>query len=225
MPVKTGPVPIDDPAIVRSIVQASPDYRTHQDELVRRIVLSECLLRGHWQLQSGAHSDVFLRFRSFVRDWDNAVWAASRLAETFRRLAWHPTAIVAPETAGSLLALALNDAEFAERDRVFLVKADSTNHPLDYFLTDAVGPRESVLIVNDIVTTGRGIQQLVDVSRERGAEPIGVVVFASRDADADLGGLRSSWIADVKAEQWDPTVCPICEKEGTTDLFYAKEFN
>ena len=72
-----------------------------------------------------------------------------------------------------------------------------------------------VLLVNDVVTTGRGMAALARVATEAGATVAGATWFLSRDT-IDLAatiGAPVSYVGDLLLSHWAPPSCPLCARD------------
>jgi len=187
------------------------------------------LLKGHFALQSGHHSEYFLRLRDFSVRPQLARVAAERLLE----LAPQPMApnIICPESAGYLLGRAYFDVLGGESAGAALVVAavNFERRPLPVIRRGKLRKDIPSVIVNDVATTGRSIAPLVQLAGSVGSEVAAVVHIAVKD----LAALRQSIPRDAKlawlfTQSWptyppSDTDCPGC-KEGVP-LVPAIELN
>ena len=163
------------------------------------------VLRGHFKLSSGRHSDVFVqKFR---------VLEHPRLAQDFgadiAALFDGEFDVVASPAVGALV-LGFTTALAGDARFVFAERVDDR---MTFRRGFVVRENERVLVVEDIVTTGGSAREVVEAVREAGGTPIGVGVLIDRGDPArppDLGApLRSLVRLDVAS--WDPDECPLCE--------------
>lgn len=162
------------------------------------------VLRGHFRLSSGRHSDVFVqKFRVLEQPG-----IAQRFGEEIARLFDGRFDLVAAPAVGALIlgfttALA-NDARmiFAERDE----------GAMTFRRGFRIRPHERTLVVEDVVTTGGSAREVVDLVRAGGGEVVGIGTLIDRmdpSRPADLGApLRA--LVGLRADSWDPADCPLC---------------
>ncbi len=227
MPVETVPIrPIRDVELVKELVAATK--HVDRDDLVARLVSSDALLEGHFQLLSGLHSSVFLRFRNFVADGDNLAWATGRIATAIRQQGLRFDAIVCPDTAGSLLADEIAAAFGRDNQSVLPVETSASNEPLENFVGASPRPTDRVLIINDILTTGNGVRAMRQAIQSTGASCIGVGLFACRveNPETVLGSptLPAVWLFSLKVEQVSISNCKQC-KIGDVEPIEARTLN
>ncbi len=172
--------PVQDLDEVRSLIKVNPAFPSEEfeNDLVRRLGESGCLLRGHFRLQSLHHSDLFLRFRDFSDYGENRAWAGRHLAEAIRQLGIRFQSIVAPDTAGSQLAEEIGNTFMS--DRVLILETDTSNRITTSFVGSGVRFGERVLLVNDVVTAGAGVRTMKQAVENSRGSVAGLGIFCSR---------------------------------------------
>ena len=82
---------------------------------------------------------------------------------------------------------------------------------------------EKVLIVEDIVTTGGSIKEVIDVVKSYGAIPVAVSMLVDRSGGkADFGDVPATALLKMNVETYKPEDCPLCKnnvpitKRGST---------
>ncbi len=174
-------------------------------EVEVRDVLAErgAVLEGHFRLSSGRHSDLFVqKFRVFERPKLTQRFGAA-LADRFEG----KFEVVASPAVGAIplgfaTALAAN---------VRFVMAERVNNALELRRGFTLAPREKVLVVEDVITTGSSATEVIDLVRDAGAEPVGLGVLIDR-ADETRGSfsvpLRA--LATVPSASYAPEECRLC---------------
>ena len=161
------------------------------------------VLRGHFKLSSGRHSDVFVQKFRVLEHPRLAQRFGAAIAELFDGFQAVASPAVGALVLGFATALAA-DARFIFAERV--------DDRMTFRRGFALEAGERVLIVEDIVTTGGSAREVVDAVRAAGATPVGVGVLLDRGDPArppDLGvELRSLVRLDVTS--WAPEHCPLC---------------
>ncbi|MEX2238696.1 MAG: phosphoribosyltransferase family protein [Dehalococcoidia bacterium] len=226
--------PIETLEALADLVKVSPRFKFLEDELVGRLFRSGCILKGHFRLQSLQHSDVFLRFRTFASNPENLSWVANHLAQALRQNGDRFDVIVAPDTAGGLLADAIAEAANLSSSSLTL-KTDLDNRVTTSFVGDSVRNGDRALLVNDILTTGEGVHTARTAVEQAGGEVVSLALFANRAADPFTtkasGPFPAMWLftLDVKnyGEPWssrNADQCPECLKENN-DFLEARLLN
>lgn len=70
-----------------------------------------------------------------------------------------------------------------------------------------------VLVVEDILTTGGSVRQVVETVRQYGGDPIAVSALCNRGAvtEAMIGNVPLHAAITVNFESWEPENCPLCK--------------
>jgi orotate phosphoribosyltransferase len=72
---------------------------------------------------------------------------------------------------------------------------------------------ERVLIVEDIVTTGGSIKEVIEVVKAHGGVPVAVSMLVDRSGGkADFGDVPSTALLHMDVETYQPEECPLCKQ-------------
>ena len=169
---------------------------------------SEAVAHGHFELLGGEHADAFIKF-SRIAERPSALETTTHwlLPSVAARL---PEVVLAPATAGVALGWTL-----ARRLGLPLVLADVGADGRAHAVHDPDSLREQrALLVNDVVTTGRGVAALARVARDAGATVAGGTWFLSRGhVDvSEMIGAPVSYVGDLLLSHWPPGSCPLCAR-------------
>lgn len=177
------------------------------DELLGLFRERGALLDGHFLLSSGRHSARYLQCARLLMDPELATRLGRELAEMLRPLlaGERPGAVVAPALGGVLVAHEVARALgcralFTEReDGVMTLRRG-------FELADA----ETVVVVEDVITTGGSTREVVDSVRGRGARVLAVGCLVDRSArglelDVPLRSLLALQVPSYPADR-----CPLC---------------
>jgi len=163
---------------------------------------------GHFQLTSGRHSDTYVQC---ARVLENPALTTKLAREMVARLlhsseeSCKPDFVVAPAVGGIIIGFAVAQAlnlpfVFTERQEGVMVLRRAFEIP--------AGAR--VLIVEDVVTTGGSVQEVVRIVLESGAQVAAVSSLIDRGGDlafeADYYPLLS-----MEVESWLPKDCEACK--------------
>lgn len=185
---------------------ADEDAMTN-DEILQIFHDSKAMLSGHFLLTSGRHSDVYFEKFTILRQPPYVDKLCRLMADHFRNdrveLVVGPTVggvIIAYETAKNLGTDAIY-AEAAEDGKSRIFKRG-------FFIE----PGTRVLIVDDILTTGRSVQEVINLCRSYKAEIVGLGVLLDRSGGAVTFDVPLKPLATVAAQSWEPSACPLCAK-------------
>lgn len=176
----------------------------NKKNLKKYLVESRALLRGHFLLSSGLHSPDYVQCALALKNPSKAV----ELGETLKR-AWkgpRPDLILSPAMGG--LIIGHETAKAFKRNFIF---AERKNGILALRRSFNIKRKAKVLIVEDVVTTGKSSLETAGIIRERGAEFIGVLSIINRTGRKNPGFPLESAI-ELKLKTFKPGHCPLCRK-------------
>jgi orotate phosphoribosyltransferase len=167
------------------------------------------LLEGHFKLSSGRHSNRFIQKFRILEDPELVEPVAIAIAEAFGEMA--PTVVVSAAVGGIVLGYEV--ARQLGTKAIFVEKEAGTAVLRRSF---ALGPNDRALVVEDVVTTGLSVKEVIGVVRAHGAQVAGVAVIVMR-GQADFG-VPTHALLDLPIVSYDPSECPQCSAgEPITD--------
>ena len=162
------------------------------------------LMRGHFRLTSGLHSDIYLQSALVLQFPEHAAALGAALAAPFKDAG--AQTVLAPAIGGILVAHEVARALgvralFTEREeRVMRLRRGFT-----------LAPGERCLVVEDVITTGGSTREVVDCVRGAGGIVVGVGSLIDRSGGDAVFDVRRDALARVTATTWQPDACPLCK--------------
>ncbi len=167
------------------------------------------LLEGHFRLSSGRHSNRFIQKFRILESPPLVEAVAREIAAHFRDA--KPSVVVSAAVGGIVLGYEV--ARHLGTNGIFVEKENGVATLRRSF---ALTPQDRVLVVEDVVTTGLSVREVLDVVRAHGAHPVGVGVIVERGA-ADFG-VETFAILKMPIVSYAPEECPQCAaSEPITD--------
>ena len=165
------------------------------------------MLRGHFQFASGRHGDTYIeKFR--ILQWPDVTNDMCKLiADHFRGV---PNLVAGPTTGGILLA---HDTARHLGLPSFIAENKEGGNGREFRRGFEIGPGHRVLVVDDVLTTGGSVRDVIAAVRERGAEVVGVGVLVDRTNGQVEFGVPFFACISLEVVSWAPEECPLC-KEG-----------
>jgi orotate phosphoribosyltransferase len=164
---------------------------------------SGALLTGHFLLSSGLHSDTYVQSTKFLQHPAQAEELARAIAEPFGdsgvAVVCSPAiggVVIGHEVARQLGARAI----FSERKGGLMMLRRGFD----------VAGGEKVLVVEDIVTTGESVKDIIEIVRSLGGDVVSAACIVDRGDRKDLGAPLHA-LAEMSPPTWDPDRCPLCE--------------
>ena len=161
---------------------------------------------GHFRLASGRHSDLYVqKFR---------VLEHPRLAQSFgdalaQAFSGRFDVVASPAVGALVLGFATSLA--AESRFVF---AERVEGAMVFRRGFRIAPRERVLVVEDVITTGGSVREVVRLVEQKGGRVVGVAGLIDRtegDVPVDLGAPFRALLR-IEARSWGAHECPLCER-------------
>lgn len=162
------------------------------------------LLTGHFLLSSGLHSDRYLQSALVLQQPDIATKLCAALAARFKDL--RVEVVVAPALGGVFVS-----HETARALGVRALFAERVNGELTLRRGFSINAGERVLVVEDVITTGKSTRETIDVVKRAG----GVVVAAGSLIDRSGGkatlGVPYESLVTLDVPSYESAVCPMCK--------------
>ncbi len=173
--------------------------------------------KGHFQLESGHHGDLWLDLELLCLRPEPVRRFAAELA---KRLSRHNVgAVCGPLVEGAFVGLMVAselDVEFSYSERFPHPQGDAL-YPVDYRIPPALRARlrgRRVAIVNDVVNAGSAVRGTFEDLTACGAEPVAIGALlvlgpsaASFAADRKIALESIAFLPNVL---WIPSECPLC---------------
>ena len=164
------------------------------------------ILDGHFLLTSGRHSGTYLEKFRILQHPEQTQQLCRLIAQRFR--ATGVQLVAGPTTGGIILSF-----EVARQLGVRGIFAESAEGGRRFLRGFRIEPGERTLVVDDILTTGGSIRDVLDAVQKAGGEPVGVAVLADRTAGATDFGVPFFACTALKIESYESSECPLC-REG-----------
>jgi orotate phosphoribosyltransferase len=162
------------------------------------------LLEGHFRLSSGRHSNRFVQKFRILEDPSMVEPIARALAEHFTDL--HPNIVVSAAVGGIVLGYEV--ARQLGTNAIFVEKEDGVPVLRRGF---ALGRSDRALVVEDVITTGGSVKEVIDVVRSHGAQIVGVGAIVMR-APVDFG-VPTHALLDLPLASYVAAECPQCKDD------------
>lgn len=166
-------------------------------------VASGAIRSGHFQLTSGRHSDRYVQCARVLEDPTLTVQLA-RTAVSKIPADVEVDLVISPAVGGIVIGFAVAFA----LDRRFIF-AERQNGSMTLRRAFEVAPGTRVLVVEDVVTTGGSVQEVIQLVEQAGAEVVGVVALIDRGGDRAF--TAPYWpLLTLSVSSWDPAECTLC---------------
>jgi len=183
-----------------------------QREILEIFQKCGALLSGHFRLSSGLHSGKYLQCALVLQYPNLAEKLCSQLTTEFKLRGSKIDAVVSPAIGGIIVGQEVAKvlgcrALFCEREEGKMKLRRGFK----------IGKGKRVLIVEDVITTGGSVKEIVEIVKGMGGEVegIGVIVDRSKPSFSDelaTLNLPLKSLLRINIETYSPRDCPICKK-------------
>jgi orotate phosphoribosyltransferase len=164
----------------------------------------QALLEGHFILTSGLHSDRYIQCARVLQHPRVAERLGSELAA--RLPASSATVVVAPALGGILVA-----HEVARTLNLRALFTERQNGVMALRRGFSIRPQESVIVVEDVLTTGGSTRETMQCVEAAGGRPVAAGALIDRSGGVvDLGVPRAALVT-LRVENYQPADCPLCK--------------
>jgi len=176
-----------------------------RDEIISIFQKTGAMLTGHFRLTSGRHSDSYFQC-ALVLQHPNYTGTLCR--ELAARFAGDDVSVVIGPALGGIIvsyevARALGGRSlFAERE----------NGAMTLRRGFSISPGERVLVVEDVITTGGSVREVMEVVRKLGGRVVGAGVLVDRSNGMVDLGVRTEALLTTEVVSYALEDCPLCRQ-------------
>ncbi len=168
---------------------------------------AEALLSGHFKLTSGFHSDKYLQCAKVLQYPEYSIMFGTELVKKIPN-ASAITCVIGPAVGGITFAYEVGrqlnkKTFFGERE----------NGAMIFRRGFSVSPSDKVLIVEDVITTGGSVKEIVELVKANNAQVIAIGSIVDRsNGKADFNGIPYYSLLSLDVVKFDPNDCPLCKQ-------------
>ncbi|MGA8806855.1 MAG: orotate phosphoribosyltransferase [Thermoanaerobaculia bacterium] len=161
------------------------------------------LLSGHFRLSSGLHSPGYVQCALLLEHPRNAKAIGIALAENVRTM--QPSKIVAPALGGVIIGYTV--AEALDVPSIFTERKEGAMTLRRGF---RIAEGEPVVIVEDVVTTGKSTRETAAVVEGLGGVVAGFASILNRSGMSNPFGPPYASLLALNLDTYDEAACPLC---------------
>jgi orotate phosphoribosyltransferase len=188
-----------------------------QEEVVDLLRTTGALRDGHFEYPNGLHSNEYLQTALAMRYFQHAKTLSVALSRLLRanseiRAIINELSIVAPATGG--LPVAYGMCEALRAHQVYWAEHEEDDGPLRFRQYLEQKPGEKVLLVDDILRSGRKLTELKSLVEANGGEVVGlaVLIYQPTPTTPDFSPLPFYYLAKLDARYaMDASGCELCK--------------
>jgi len=161
------------------------------------------MLEGHFLLTSGRHSDRYMQCAKLFQYPRYSEMFAGEIAASFSGI----DLVAGPAVGGIILAY-----EVSRRLGATNIYAERENGAMTFRRGFFVPEGASVLVVEDVVTTGGSVREVLDLVAKSGGKAAGVGCVVDRSGGKVDFGVPFKQVLSMEVVSYEPDGCPLCAK-------------
>lgn len=168
---------------------------------------TKAILEGHFLLTSGLHSPLYVEKFNVLQHPEYTEKLCEEFAEYFKDKGIET--VIGPATGGIILSQVT-----ARLLGVRSIFTERENGVMTFRRGFHIEPGEKVLIVEDIVTTGGSIKEVVNAVNKLQGDIVGVGLFVDRSggtADFGVPAEKVHPLLHLSVPTFKPDECPLCK--------------
>lgn len=177
---------------------------------------TSALLKGHFKLTSGRHSEYYIEKIKIIHYPDKVQILCAELVEKLKGM--DIDVVVGPAYGG--IALAYEVARQLGKKFVFTQRKDEKMSIRSGF---QIKPGDKAIIVEDIITTGGSVQEVIALLKEYEIDIQAVTCIVDRSGGKADFGVQLIPLMEINFDTWEEQDCPLCKagipliKPGASD--------
>ena len=173
------------------------------EKTIELLKKSNALLEGHFILSSGKHSDKYVQCAKLIQNPKYCEEVAKIIADKVKQAGIKVDLCVGPAMGGIIIAYEVAralgvDAIFTERE----------NNEMTLRRGFEIKEGQKVIIVEDVITTGKSSFETVDVIKAHGGDVVALTSIVNRSHVDEINGLPLISAVKIEVNAWDPDDLP-----------------
>lgn len=177
----------------------------NKEEAIAIFTQSGALLEGHFRLTSGRHSNQYMQCAQVLKYPEHTAQLARHLADKFEQE--KAELVIGPAMGGIIVAY-----EVARQLKVPGIFCERQDGEMTLRRGFQIQPGQKVLVVEDVITTGGSVKEVIQVVQAAGGEVVGVGVLVDRSNGAIDFGVRKEAVLTMDIKSWEADQCPLCQE-------------
>lgn len=173
------------------------------DKTLELLKKSNALLEGHFILSSGKHSNKYIQCAKLIENPVYCEEVANIIGEKLKEKGIEVDLCVGPAMGGVIISY-----ELARALGVNAIFTERENGRMTLRRGFEIKEGMKVIIVEDVITTGKSSFETVDVIRSCGAEVLALTSIVNRSNKDEINGLPIISATKIDVDTWDEDEIP-----------------
>lgn len=175
------------------------------DDILSMFRDSEALLQGHFLLTSGKHSPNYFQCAKVLQYPKHLTSLCEELSEQFKTQ--NIETVISPAIGGVVVG-----TEVGRQLNVKTIFAERKNGQMQLRRGFSLKKGERVLVVEDVITTGGSVKEVIEIVKAEGAEVCGVASIVDRSNGAVKLSENQCCLLPMEVTMYEPESCPLCRQ-------------
>ncbi|MEO8456503.1 MAG: orotate phosphoribosyltransferase [Chloroflexota bacterium] len=179
-----------------------------QPDAERLLREAGAMLEGHFQLASGKHSGLYVEKWRLLERPPETDALCTMIADWAKASGLNVELMAGPTTGGLLISYEV--ARHLGLRSIFAEKDEGGGRSFQRGFE--IAPEQRVLVVDDVLTTGGSVRDVLDAVRKMGGEVVGVATIIDRSGGKVDFGVPYFACLSLDLPVYLPDACPLCEQ-------------
>ncbi len=176
---------------------------TH-NEIIEIFEKTNALLKGHFLLTSGKHSDTYFQCAKVLQYPHYTKKIINELSEFLSTLEFE--SVIAPAMGGLIVGY-----ETARQTGKRFIFTERENNEMKLRRGFTINKCERFLVCEDVVTTGGSVKEVINIINQNGGEVTGVISIVDRSNGKVDFGYPFKSVLQLDVVTYEPENCPMCK--------------
>lgn len=173
------------------------------DKTLELLKKSDALLEGHFLLSSGKHSDRYIQCAKLIENPEYCEEVAKIIATKLDEAGIDVDLCVGPAMGGVIISY-----EVARALGLHAIFTERVDNEMTLRRGFDIKEGDKVIIVEDVITTGKSSFETVDVIKSYGAEVVALTSIVNRSGKDEINGIPVISATKIDVNTWDPDDLP-----------------
>jgi orotate phosphoribosyltransferase len=179
-----------------------------EKEIKKILEKTNVLLEGHFLLTSGKHSGKYMQCAKIFEYPDQSEIICSQLVQKIKNsIKTRIDVVIGPAIGAILLSY-----EIARQLGIRSVFGERKNGKMVLGRSFSIKSNENVLIVEDVITTGGSVKEIIEILKKNQANILGIGMIIDRQNKKNNFEIPFESVLKVKIKTFDKDECPFCKE-------------
>jgi len=179
----------------------------NESEILKIFVDTGALLEGHFLLSSGLHSSQYFQCARVLQYPQYAEELGADIAEQFND--YDIDFVISPAMGGIIIG---HEVARALKTRFIFTERSKETDEMALRRGFDIEEGEKALIVEDVLTTGRSVREVVKLLQRENVHLVGTGFIVDRSNNRVKFGVPKYAVLEMPVVTYKPEECPLCKK-------------